>query len=51
MTWDEFKALVEQKLKEAGKDGSIEIDYMDFNGWNLKAGQADVHVGSDLTVV
>lgn len=32
MTWDELKAEVEAALSAAGKTGSVEIDYMDFNG-------------------
>lgn len=29
MTWDEFKASVDQQLAEAGKNGSIDIFWID----------------------
>jgi len=32
MTWDEFKETVEKELEKEGKDGSIEIYYMEFFG-------------------
>lgn len=43
MTWDEFKAKVDAELKARGKDGSIEIDYIDMRGW---LGTVDVFVGA-----
>lgn len=32
MTWDEFKQKVDEGLKAQGKDGSLEISYIDFDG-------------------
>ena len=32
MTWDEFKQKVDAGLKAQGKDGSLEISYIDFDG-------------------
>lgn len=29
MSWDEFKKLVDEKLAQAGRDGSIEVWYID----------------------
>ena len=31
MTWDQFKTQIDEALAAAGKDGSIEIDYIDFS--------------------
>ena len=33
MTWDEFKTKVEAELEKEGKDGSTEIYYMEFFGY------------------
>lgn len=33
MTWDDFKSLVDEKLRQDGKSGNIEIDYIDMTGW------------------
>lgn len=32
MTWDEFKQKVDAGLKDQGKDGTIEICYIDCDG-------------------
>lgn len=41
MTWDEVKAEVERALAEAGVDGQVQIDWVDFSGWT---GRVHAHV-------
>jgi len=31
MTWDEFKSLVDEKLKQEGKSGDIEVGIIDIS--------------------
>ena len=35
-TWKQFKAAVDAKLDELGKDDSVSIDYIDFDGRDLR---------------
>jgi len=54
LTWGQLKERIDNKLKEAGKDDTIEIDYMDFNGSDeyvkQSTGGVTVYVGEELTV-
>ena len=36
VTWNQFKDLVETQLEANGKDGSMEIEYIDFYGLDVE---------------
>lgn len=41
MTWDQFKALVDARLKELGKDGSIHISLIDVSFSHVSGQKSD----------
>lgn len=41
MTWDQFKTFVDQKVKEAGHDGSVPLAYIKY----VSNGRARIDVG------
>ncbi len=51
MSWDEFKAHVDAKLAEAGRDGSIEIFYLDTGNFPTESSGADAYADSEGLVV
>jgi hypothetical protein len=30
MTWDQFKAFVDQKIRQAGRDGTVPVEYIKY---------------------